>query len=283
MALVLILGSHVAGSRVGGTVASLALALSPFAIDPVHVPTTLLGRHPGWGPPGGGAVSDDIFAGMLEGIAANGLFALLDGVITNYFASPQQVIIAARAIGAIKAANPRAIVLVDPVMGDAPAGLYVNEAIASTLLEHLVPCADYLTPNLWELGQMTGLPTTTIPQIRFAARTLGKPTLVTSVPSPAGIGAMLVDGERSWQASHGVLPHAPKGTGDLVAALFMGHLINNDALPDAMAKALSGVSALLAAAQEWGSEELPIVAGAARAWTTPPLALVSSATDFERL
>jgi pyridoxine kinase len=139
MALVLILGSHVAGSRVGGTVASLALALSPFAIDPVHVPTTLLGRHPGWGPPGGGAVPDDIFASMLEGIAANGLFALVDGVITNYFASPQQVIIASRAIAAVKAANPNAIAVVDPVMGDEPAGLYVSHEIASALIEHLVP------------------------------------------------------------------------------------------------------------------------------------------------
>eukprot|EP01035_Chromulina_nebulosa_P068331 gene68332-93637_t len=120
MPLVLILGSHVAGSRVGGTLASLALAQSPMKIDPVHVPTTLLGRHPGWGAPGGGPVSPDLFAGMLEGIAANGLFALVDGVLTDYFASAEQVQIAARAIDAVKSANPKAIILVDPVLGDAP-------------------------------------------------------------------------------------------------------------------------------------------------------------------
>jgi pyridoxine kinase len=273
MALVLILGSHVAGSRVGGTVASLALALSPFAIDPVHVPTTLLGRHPGWGPPGGGAVPDDIFASMLEGIAANGLFALVDGVITNYFASPQQVIIASRAIAAVKAANPNAIAVVDPVMGDEPAGLYVSHEIASALIEHLVPSADFLTPNLWELGQLSGLPSTTTQQIRFAANTLGKPTLVTSVSSEQGIGAMFVDGAQAWHVQHDKTASVPKGTGDLVTALFMGHLINRDLPCDAMAKAMAGVYALLLAGEEWGSAELPIVAGAACAWTSPALNL----------
>jgi pyridoxine kinase len=276
MALVLILGSHVAGSRVGGTLANLGLALSPFAIDPVHVPTTLLGRHPGWGPPGGGAVADDVFAGVLEGIATNGLFALVDAVITNYFASPGQITIAARAIDAVKAANPRAIVLVDPVMGDAPAGLYVSEAIANAIMAELVLRADYLTPNLWELGHMTGLPTTNLAQIGYAARTLGKTILVTSVPRDDGIGALLVDGQKNWLVTHDKIDRVPKGTGDLVAALFVGHLINEDMPSDAMARAMSGVSALLQLGEAWGSSELPIVAGAVAAWTSPPLGFIEA-------
>lgn len=274
MALVLILGSHVAGSRVGGTVVNLALALSPFAIDPVHIPTTLLGRHPGWGTPGGGAVSDDLFSGMLEGVAANGLFALVDGVITDYFAGPGQVQIAARAIAAVKAANPRAIVVVDPVMGDDPTGRYVSEEVCDALMAHLVPCADYLTPNVWELGQMTGLPTGTFAQIRFAAQTLGKPALMTSVVSGAKIGAMLVDGASAWRVEHDRITHVPKGTGDLVTALFLGHLLNCDLPSEAMAKAVSGVNALLVAGDAWGSAELPIVAGADLAWTAAALGFV---------
>jgi pyridoxine kinase len=276
MALVLILGSHVAGSRVGGTLASLALALSPFAIDPIHVPTTVLGRHPGWGPPGGGAVADDVFAGVLEGIAANGLFALVDAVITNYFASPGQVAIAARTIDAVKAANPRATVLVDPVIGDAPAGLYVGQAIASAIMEELAPRADYLTPNLWELGYMSGLPMSSLAQISYAARTLGTPTLVTSMPVDKGIGALLVDGANSWLVAHDKIDRVPKGTGDLVAALFVGHLINRDMPCDAMARALSGVRALLKLGADWGSSELPIVAGALAAWTSPPLGFIDA-------
>jgi pyridoxine kinase len=266
MAVVLIIGSHVASSRVGGTLVNLALALSPFEIEPVHVPTTLMGRHPGWGAPGGGAVPDALFSGMLEGIAANGLFAGIDAVLTNYFATSAQIEIAARAIDAIKAANPRAIVLVDPVMGDMPAGLYINKDNAAALGEHLVPRADFLTPNLWELGYMTGLPVQTLSQISYAAQTLARPTLVTSVSTDKGIGAMLVDGSESWLGLHHEVKAAPKGTGDLVAALFLGHVLNGEIPRLAMGRAMAGISLLVQASADWVTSDLPIVGKVQDAW-----------------
>jgi pyridoxine kinase len=273
MAVVLIIGSHVASSRVGGSLANLALALSPFQIEPMHVPTTLLGRHPGWGAPGGGAVPDNMFAGMLEGIAANGLFASIDGVVTNYFASVAQIEFAARAIDAVKAANPACIAVVDPVMGDAPGGLYVPQAIGEALAIHLLPRADYLTPNLWELGYLTRLPTDTMRQIRYAARTFGKPTVVTSVPYGDEIGAMLVDATDTFVCSHGKSVSAPKGTGDLFSALFLGHLLNSQIPRAAFAKALAGVSVLVDASVAWATSDLPIVGQAHVAWRAEALDL----------
>ena len=273
MAVVLILGSHVASSRVGGTLANLTLALSPFEIEPIHVPTTLLGRHPGWGAPGGGAVPDALFAGMLEGIAANGLFAGIDAVLTNYFASPTQIDIAGRAIDAVKAANPKAIVVTDPVMGDAPDGLYVSESSAAALITELVPRADFLTPNLWELSAMTGLPTETLPQIRYAAQTLSKPTLVTSVRMNNAIGGLFVDRQHAWLGVHEVAKTTPKGTGDLVAALFLGHLLDGQIPRHASARALAGVLAMVQASQTWLTSDLPIVSQARAAWLSDPLVL----------
>lgn len=273
MSLLLILGSHVAGSRVGGTLASLTLAVSPYQIDPVHVPTTLLGRHPGWGPPGGGPVPAEVFAGMLEGIAANGLFALVDAVLTDYLASPEQISVAARAIDSVKAANPRALVLVDPVMGDAPGGLYVAPDVAEALMTHLVPRADYLTPNLWELGYLTGTSPLGLDAIAQAAASLGKPCLVSSVMVDDQIGGLLVDGASRWLATHPCLDHPPKGTGDLMATLFLAYLLQARPAPDAMAAALAGVSHVVACAQAWRAPELPIIAAGPQAWTAKPLAL----------
>lgn len=273
MPLVLILGSHVAGSRVGGTLASLALAQSPMKIDPVHVPTTLLGRHPGWGPPGGGPVSAELFAGMLEGIAANGLFALLDGVLTDYFASPEQVHIAARAIDAVKSANPKAIVLVDPVLGDMPDGLYVGQGVGEALGEHLVPRADYLTPNLWELSYLTQTTPKGLKQIHHAATALGRPSLISSIERDGQIGGLMVDGTCAWLATHPKFTASPKGTGDLMSTMFLAHLIDGQATPQAMALALAGVSYTVDRAQEWGAQELPIVAAGYEAWRAEPLAL----------
>lgn len=273
MSLVLLLGSHVAGSRVGGTLASLALAQSPMKIDPMHVPTTLLGRHPGWGVPGGGPVSPDLFAGMLEGIAANGLFAAIDGVLTDYFASAEQVQIAARAIDAVKTANPKAIILVDPVLGDAPGGLYVGQGVADALGEHLVPRADFLTPNLWELGYLTQTSPQDLQQIHYAATALGRPSLISSVERNGEIGGMLVDGSRAWLATHAKAAEPPKGTGDLMATMFLAQLIAGQTAQQAMALALAGVSYTVGRAQDWGAQELPIVAAGYEAWRAEPLAL----------
>src|SRR5690348_3888755 len=89
----LVISSHVAASRVGGS--AQALALAAIGIDPVVVPTVLFGRHPGWGKPGGGPVPRETFEGMLEGVAAQGL--TFDLVLTGYFASTEQVRLAARA------------------------------------------------------------------------------------------------------------------------------------------------------------------------------------------
>jgi pyridoxine kinase len=210
---------------------------------------------------------------MLEGIAANGLFAMVDGVLTDYFASPEQVQIAALAIDAVKSANPKAIVLVDPVLGDAPGGLYVGQGVANALGEHLVPRADFLTPNLWELGYLTQTTPQNLQQIHYAATALGRPSLISSVEKDREIGGLLVDGSRAWLSSHPKSPAPPKGTGDLMATMFLAHLIDGRAAPQAMALALAGVSYAVQRAQEWGAQELPIVAAGFEAWRAEPLAL----------
>ena len=103
MPLALILSSHVASSRVGGFVQALAFA--QLKVDPIVVPTVLYGRHPGHGAPGGAAVPVEAFQGVLDGVEANGLFGLVDILITGYFTSAAQVRVAAKTIDAVRAAS----------------------------------------------------------------------------------------------------------------------------------------------------------------------------------
>src|SRR5690349_20876993 len=146
MPLVLVISSFVAGSRVGGGIAPFVLG--PMKVDPVHVPTCLFGRHPGWGPPGGTAVDAEVMAKMVEGIEANGLFGWADAVVTGHFSHPEQVAVACEVIGRIRTA-PRGpghqyssdspTVVVDPVMGDEGPGLYIKPPVAEALIHDLVP------------------------------------------------------------------------------------------------------------------------------------------------
>jgi len=264
MALALILSSHVAASRVGGF--AQALALSHRGIDPVCLPTVQFGRHPGWGPPGGAAADDDVFRGMLEGVDANGILAFADAVLTGYFASPGQIGLACEAIRQVRvqdrqaALHPTPTIIVDPVMGDEGKGLYVKPEVARALMSELVPLADFLSPNAWELGYMTQTVITDPASAWMAATKLAIPTLVSSVPVGDQLGTMVVLANGSWMVRHPRLDWAPNGTGDLLSALFTACLLEGSSPQDALSQAAGVVWRCLQLAQEWQAPELPIVA-----------------------
>ncbi len=263
MATALILSSHVASSRVGGSVQALALA--QFKIDPILAPTVLYGRHPGWGAPGGGSTAIELFEGMLDGIEANGMLERVDLVITGYFTSAAQVRAAARAIDAVKAAPreegvKKPIIVVDPTVGDSGKGLYVPTEVFQAIMSDLAPRADYICPNAWELERMTGAPARTPASALDSARLLGRPTLVSSVERSGEIGAVYADKAEAWFAAHARAPYAPNGTGDLLTALFAAALVEGQPPSYALARAVGGVAETITSAGIWKAQELPVVA-----------------------
>ena len=277
----LIMSSHVAGSRVGGS--AQAAALVQFKIDSFVVPTVLYGRHPGWGAPGGAAVPIEAFEGMLDGIEANGLFGLTDLVITGYFASAEQVRAAARAIDAVKAA-PRdeasarkPIVVVDPTIGDSGKGLYVPVEVAQAIQAELIPRADLLAPNAWELQRLSGSEARDPRAAVAAARLMPCPVLVSSVSRGGEIGVVYADKREAWLAAHARHDRAPNGTGDLITALFAASMLEGQTISYGLARAMGGLVETIASANAWAAPELPIVGMAAR------IKQASPAVRMERL
>jgi pyridoxine kinase len=271
MPLAVILSSHVAGSRVGGF--PQALVMAAWAIDPVLVPTVLFGRRPGRGvAPGGAAVDHAVFADVVAGFEATGLLGRADAVVTGYFASAAQVEAAAALIDRARAADragaygPRTHVVVDPIMGDDPDGLYVRKEVAEAVTDLLVPRADVLTPNAWELRRLTGGgEASTAEDLAERARRLERPVLVTSARAGEGrIGGVFVDGEQATLISHAWRDAVPNGTGDVVAAVLAAHLIEGDRPARAAERAIRAVAEVVQAVDAWNAEELPVVALGAR-------------------
>src|SRR5579875_1802914 len=209
MPSVAIFSSYVAASRVGGLIQ--ALALNSLGIEARLIPSVIFGRHPGFGAPGGGGVGMQTYRGVLEGAEAQGLLAA-DLILTGYFALPEQVEAAAAAIDRARAGAVKPIVLVDPIMGDEDKGLYVREEVAAAITEHLVPRADVLAPNLWELERLTGHAARDAEGAMKAAKSLKKPVLVSSVPcGPDQVGVLYVNGGAAWLACHARVVEVPKG------------------------------------------------------------------------
>ena len=268
MPLALILSSFVAASRIGG--AAQQYVLAAHKIDPVLAPTVMFGRTPARG--GRGEVtSPDVFRRILGDIEADALFGMVDLIITGHFSSPEQVEIAAGVIGRVRATDrsaalgARPLVVVDPVLGDAPGGLYVSPEVAQAVETRLVQQADWITPNLWELAFLTDRPITTAAEARDAVRSLGKPALVTSAPAgPDEIGLLYVDKEEAVLFAHPRVANTPKGTGDLVTASFGAGLVEGRNPRDAAERTARAAAEIVLAADLWKSRELPIVAMADR-------------------
>ena len=133
------------------------------------------------------------------------------------------------------------------------------------VVSRLVPQADWITPNLWELSFLAGHEITTAAQARDAARALGKPALVTSAPAGADeIGLLYVDKEEAVLFAHARVANTPNGTGDLVTASFGAGLVEGKDPRDAAERTARAAAEIVLAANLWKSRELPIVAMAER-------------------
>ncbi len=185
---------------------------------------------------------------MLAGLEGDGCWASLDAVLTGYFPGPASVSAAAEAVRRIKQANAKALVLVDPILGDA-GRLYVAEATAAAIRDELLPLADIATPNLFELEWLSGGRAGS--DAIELARALGPPCVaVTSAAEARGeISTLLVDQSRAIERRLAWREGVPNGAGDLFAGLLLGHLLHGKAPDAALEGSLAVLDRVLAASR----------------------------------
>jgi pyridoxine kinase len=139
--------------------------------------------------------------------------------------------------------DPAIVYICDPIFGDDPTGLYIDAAAARAVLELLVPSADILTPNRFELSWLSGVEVASVDQAVRAARSLARPKIAaTSIPAGASkLANVLVGGESIVVVEVDKLPDVPHGTGDLFAGFFVAGLLTGAAPEPAFCRAVDGV------------------------------------------
>ncbi|WP_158966877.1 PfkB family carbohydrate kinase [Chachezhania sediminis] len=218
---VLALSSWVGFGHVG--LSAAAPALQALGAQVTQLPTVILSNHPGWPHVAGRQVPVDQLDAMVEALAANGWLTRQDTVLTGYLPSPDHVDLAVRLVSRLKAEGVR--VVVDPVLGDDPKGLYLPLPVADALRDRLLPLADVITPNRFELEWLSGRPAGTVDQAVGAARGLADTVIVTSPPAPegkTGVIAVTADGAERWLVDR--RDGVPNGVGDVFAGLIAGGL-----------------------------------------------------------
>ncbi|TNE42000.1 MAG: pyridoxal kinase [Alphaproteobacteria bacterium] len=240
MTKILSISSEVLSGAVGNTVARPALTAMGHEI--FTLPTVILAVHPGHGPTEPVVTAPEDMENLLQGLQDLGRLEDLAAIVTGYFASAEQVQLAAAWIKKLKSADPALLYICDPILGDKGA-LYVKEEIANAIRDQLVPRADVLVPNRFELEWLTGKPCTSKEDIITAARILAPATVLCSsaIETESNLTSILVTPDETFDKTTERFPSVPHGTGDLLTALFVGHLAAKENHRDAFRAAVREV------------------------------------------
>ena len=259
---ILSIQSHVAYGHVGNSAAVFPLQRLGHEVWPVL--TVNFSNHTGYGAWRGPLIDPSDVTDVIQGIEDRGVLPTCDAVLSGYQGSPAVADVVVDAVRRVKAANTAATYTCDPVMGNATSGCFVNPEIPPIIREQVVPVADVLTPNQFELGFLTGTEPSTLEEVLDSAdraRAMGPSTiLVTSVETGEdSIGLMAVDDDGAWLVETPLLPMKANGSGDITAALFTAHLHTTGSAQQAVERTVSSVFAVLQQTLASGERELRLV------------------------
>jgi pyridoxine kinase len=262
---ILSIQSSVAYGHVGNSAAVFPLQRLGVEVWPVH--TVHFSNHTGYGEWRGPLLPADDVRAVIRGVEERGAFPGVEAVLSGYQGGEDIGDVILDAVASVKAANPSAIYACDPVMGNARSGCFVHPAIPVLLRERVVPAADLITPNQFELGFLTDTEPRTVEETLVSvelARAMGPSiVLVTSVERPDAaddtIEMMAVTDDGAWIVQTPRLPMKANGSGDVTAALFTAHLLSTGDPAVALARTASSVFDLLENTLDSGERELQLV------------------------
>lgn len=263
---ILSIQSSVAYGYVGNSAAAFPLQRLGHEIWPVV--TVHFSNHTGYGAWRGPLLAPADVADVITGIEDRGVLGDADAILSGYQGDPAMGAVILDAVDRVKALNPEAVYCCDPVMGDVGRGMFVRPGIPEYLRDTVVPRADIVTPNQFELEFLAGRTTNTLDDLLAAVdvvRATGpRHVLVTSVlhgDVPNGsLEVVAVSDEGAWAVTTPLLPISPNGGGDVTAALYLAHLRTTGSPATALERTTNAIFAIYEATLTAGTRELQLIA-----------------------
>ena len=250
----------------GNSAATFPLMRSGVEVWPVL--TVHFSNHTGYGEWRGPLLAAEDVAEVIKGIDDRGVLPRVDAVLSGYQGAEAVGAVVLEAVELVKERSPRAIYCCDPVMGDVGRGFFVRPGIPEFMRDQVVPKAQIVTPNHFELDFLTGRETHTLDEVIEAAhalRAVGPETvLVTSVVTDTteddSLTMLAVTGEGAWQVTTPRLDRTFTGSGDLTAAMFLAHWLRTQSAAQAVGATADIVYSVLKQTTDSGLPELQLVA-----------------------
>ncbi|WP_319411645.1 pyridoxal kinase PdxY [uncultured Cohaesibacter sp.] len=265
---ILSIQSHVTYGHAGNSAAVFPMQRMGLEVWPIH--TVHFSNHTQYGQGWTGeTVSSEAIETVFAGMEKIGVSGRIAAIVTGYLGDASHCDAIARIIKATKKANPDCLYLCDPVMGNPEKGCIVSDGVAESLVGTLMPMADILAPNQFELSRFTGQEIHSMEDAIAAckkAQELG-PKLVLA-KHLHGIKSenfsMLLAAEEACylaQRPHLSFEREPVGVGDMISATFLAGLVNGTSAADAFAHCNNAVFGILEETKASGEWELQLIAG----------------------
>jgi len=262
---ILSIQSSVAYGHVGNSAATFPLMRMGVEVWPVI--TVHFSNNTGYASWRGPLLTADDVRDVVRGIDELGVLGECDAVLSGYQGAADSGQAVLDAVDLVTRRNPGAVYCCDPVLGDVGRGFFVAPGIPELMRDAVVPRAQVITPNQFELEFLTGRAVHTFAEVveaAQAARALGPETvLVTSVDvddQPAGtLDLVVATGAGTWRVTTPRLVGIFQGAGDLTAAVFLARLLQSGDPAEAAAWTASVVFGVLDATRRSGRRELQLV------------------------
>ncbi len=240
-------------SDVGNKAAVFPLQLLGYDVDFVN--SVHFSNHTGYeNGLKGNVMNGEQLKQILKGLEDNDLLGDVGYLLTGYIGSESFCEVVLTVLQTIRKYNEHVKFVCDPVLGD-HGKFYVPPELVKVFRDTVIPVADVVTPNQFEVEQLTGVVIKTMENARKACDILHKmgpsTVFITSMVLSESDGAeintiSILASKRSsddkpdqvWRIDCPMIPGSFTGTGDLTASLLLGHLAKD---PENLSKVMEKV------------------------------------------
>jgi pyridoxine kinase len=224
--------------------------------------TVEFSNHTGYGAWRGRILGAELAEDLVVGLEERGVLSRCEAVLSGYLGDASVGSAIINAVKKVKQKNPNALYCCDPVMGDVDRGFYVKPDIPAMFKNELLPIADIVCPNQFELDALTGINTVTVGDATKAINILHQTgpsiVLVTSFKEKAGELSMLASDKTDLfkiTTPELSLGNGVAGTGDMTTAIFLSRYLETGNLEKTLSLCTASVYGILEASFKSASRE----------------------------
>jgi len=285
---VLSIQSHVVYGHAGNSAA--VFPLQRLGREVWAINTVEFSNHTGYKAWRGEALRPALVEDLVLGLEERGVLAQCEAVLSGYLGDPATGRAIIAAVKKVRAHAPEALYCCDPVMGDVGRGFYVKPEIPDIFKNEVIPLADIVTPNQFELNSLAGMAEDpaqqTLADVLEAVKRLHacgpRIILVTSLkttepqatnavvdagaPQTANqpeIGMLVSDGKDVYRISTPELCFenisSMAGSGDLTTSVFLSRYLETKDIKRALEMTAASVYGIMEATHKLESRELLLI------------------------